>query len=831
MDVTSDLKGLSEEEALSLLAKFGPNEIPTDTKKSIFASIISVIREPMITLLIIAGVISFILAERIDGFLLISTVFIIIGISLFQERRTEEAVNALRSLAAPLALVIRSGVRDRIPANRVVPGDLIQLLEGDRIPADAQLIDSKFLLVDESLLTGESIPIAKNALDLVFTGTLVVRGHGLARVKSTGQSTELGKIGSSLSIIRDSKTQLQRNVFRLVKIIGIGALLTVFFVIAVYGTTRGNWLEGTLAGIAVAMALIPEELPVILTIFMTLGAWRMARVGVIVRRTATIESLGSVTVLCVDKTGTLTKNEMKIESLKMLNGESLRIGHETNPAFQELMYIGSLATPSIAFDPMDLAFKALAPREEIAKRKSVLEIPLSKERLIYTHVWQTGEKFIAAAKGAPEHIAKACGFSEEQIQHFHEIVSQSARDGFRVIAVAKSEDLNGEIHEDQLVKLQLTFLGIALLRDPIREGVPQAISQCRSAGIRTIMITGDHPATAVSVAKEIGIPSTNCLTGKEVSQASDKELVRLVQDTSVFARVTHEHKLRLISALKSDGEIVGMTGDGINDAPALRSADIGIAMGGRGTDVAREASAMVITDDNFVSIVSGIKRGRTIFENIKKAIIYVVAIHVPIFGMAIIPILNPLWPLVFLPALIAFHEIIIDPAASVVYEVEESDSEIMNQKPRKFSTSLISKSDLIMGILQGLSVFILIASLYFYSIWSGETDNRIRSLTFGGLLISNLFLIMINRSRTLTITSTLMKRRNTALPWIALLAISILLLLLNLSFFREAFDLEQLHILDYLLLFGLAYLSLCWTDIKKLLRANKDESKVIKLQD
>ncbi|MEY2841145.1 MAG: hypothetical protein RLY74_286 [Actinomycetota bacterium] len=812
-------RGLSEEEVGPLLAKFGPNEIPADAKKSILSSIGSVIREPMITLLIIAGVISFILAERIDGFLLISTVFIIIGISLFQERRTEKALSALRTLAAPLALVIRSGVRVRIPANRIVPGDLIQLLEGDRIPADAELIESKFLSIDESLLTGESVPVAKNALDLVFTGTLVVRGHGVARVKMTGKETELGKIGSSLSIIRESKTQLQLNVARLVKAIGIGALLTVSFVIAIYGTTRGNWLEGTLAGIAVAMALIPEELPVILTIFMTLGAWRMARVGVIVRRTATIESLGSVTVLCVDKTGTLTKNEMKIEELKTLNGEIFRIGHDKNPAFDDLMYIGSLATPSIAFDPMDLAFKALMPLDEIHIGKSVLEIPLSKERLIYTHLWQTDNKLIVAAKGAPEHVAKACGFTDDQLQHFHEMVSQSANDGFRVIAIAKSEII-GDYDENQISKLQLQFLGIALLRDPIREGVPEAISQCRSAGIRTIMITGDHPATAISVAKEIGITSSGWVTGEEVSRTSDADLKKLVGATSVFARVSHEHKLRLVDALKSNGEIVGMTGDGVNDAPALRTADIGIAMGGRGTDVAREASAMVITDDNFVSIVSGIKRGRTIFENIKKAIIYVIAIHVPIFGMAIIPILNPLWPLVFLPALIAFHEIIIDPAASVVYEVEESDAEIMNQKPRKSSTALISKSDLLLAMLQGLSVFALVVTIYFYALWNDATDDRIRSLTFGALLISNLFLIMINRSRIMTILATTLKQSNAALPWIALLAFSILLLLLNVSFFREAFELEQLSITDYLSLLLLSYLSLSWTDIRKLLISN-----------
>lgn len=824
-------KGLTEEEVVSRLAKFGPNEIPADAKKSILSSISSVVREPMITLLIFAGIISFILAERLDGFLLITTVFIIVGISLFQERRTEEAVNALRTLAAPLALVIRSGARVRIPANRVVPGDLVQLLEGDRIPADAELVESKFLLIDESLLTGESLPVAKNTADMVFTGTLVVRGHGLARVKTTGKETELGKIGSSLSTIVEPKTQLQKNVTRLVRAIGFAALITVSFVIAVYGTTRGNWLEGALAGIAVAMALIPEELPVIFTIFMSLGAWRMAKVGVIVRRTATIESLGSVTVLCVDKTGTLTKNEMKIEELKLLNGESMKMDQGTNSLFHDLMYIGSLATPSVAFDPMDAAFKSLIQFNEINSRKSVLEIPLSKERLLYTHVWNIGDKFIVATKGAPEHIAKICGLSDEQLKYFHEMVSQSARDGFRVIAIAKSEVLNGELGEEQITKLPLQFLGIALLRDPIREGVPEAISQCRSAGIRTIMITGDHPATAISVAKEIGIPSSSWVTGEEISRASDADLMKLVSVTSVFARVSHEHKLRLINALKLNGEIVGMTGDGVNDAPALRTADIGIAMGGRGTDVAREASAMIITDDNFVSIVSGIKRGRTIFENIKKAIIYVIAIHIPIFGMAIIPILNPLWPLVFLPALIAFHEIIIDPAASIVYEVEESDSEIMSQSPRKSSAALISKSDFRLGILQGISVFMLVATIYFYTLWNGATDDRIRSLTFGTLLISNLFLIMINRSRSMTIFTSILKRSNAALPWIALLALSILLLLLNVSFFREAFDLEQLSISDYLLLLMLSYLSLCWTDIRKILRNRPVRSAETKLSN
>jgi len=816
-----NMEGLSEREAALLLSKFGLNELPAEKKGSLFDSAVKVVREPMILLLILAGVISFVLAERVDGMLLISTVFIIIGISLFQERRTETALSALKSLSAPQALVIRSGKRIRIPTKEVVPGDLIQLLEGDRVPADAEIIDLKYLVLDESLLTGESVPVTKNLGDQVFTGTLVVRGHGIAIVRTTGKSTELGRIGSSLSGMKEQLTRLQLSISRIVKGVGIGALLTVTFVIAVYGVTRGNWLEGALAGIAVAMALIPEELPVILTIFMTLGAWRMTKVGVIVRRTATIEALGSVTVLCVDKTGTLTKNEMKIEELKLLNGDTWNASSAINPEFEELISIGSLATPTVAFDPMDLAFKTLETSNRLASYKSLSEIPLSKERLIYTHVWQKENRVIVAAKGAPEHIARICGLSETQLNSFHDLVATSASHGFRVIAVAKMELSESEFRSKKIDEIGLQFLGFSLLRDPIRDGVPDAINLCRAAGIRTIMITGDHPATAIAVANEIGIPSSSFMTGEILSQASDSDLREKVKSVSIFARVTHDHKLRLINALKTNGEIVGMTGDGINDAPALRAADIGIAMGGRGTDVAREASDMIITDDNFVSIVSGIKRGRTIFSNIKKAIIYVIAIHVPIFGMAIIPILNPLWPLVFLPALIAFHEIVIDPAASIVYEVEQSDPEIMNQKPRAATASLISRLDFLYSILQGLSVFALVAIIYFVSLGNGSSDNRVRSLTFGTLLISNVILIMINRSRDLTIYRTVFKIKNVAAPWIALLAISILLILINVRVFREAFDLELLAISDYLILAGLSYLSLCWTDLRKLLISAK----------
>ena len=808
-------EGLSEARANELLIEFGPNVLPSDTKSSPFRTLASILREPMLLLLVGAGGISFILAERLDGILLISTVFIIVGISIFQESKTERALAALRELSSPQALVIRSGIRRRIPSSQLVPGDLIQLLEGDRVPADADLLDSKNLQLDESLLTGESIPVSRAKGERVFTGTLTVQGHGLAIVRETGSKSELGRIGHSLSKIDMKETRLQESISRIVRAIGIAALLTVSIVIVVYGLTRGNWLEGSLAGIAVAMAIIPEELPVILTIFMALGAWRMARVKVIVRKSATIESLGSVTVLCVDKTGTLTRNEMEIEELLSLDNKKWRRGEIPSSDFQKIINVGLLATPITAIDPMDRAFKAIADEKQFDSYESVKEFPLTKERLIYAHVWRIEDSIIVAAKGAPEHIAHLCNLDEVQTNSFQKSLSDSAQRGYRVIGIAKAEvEQSGEDNLD-LDSLKFTFLGLALLHDPIREGVPEAIFECKSAGIRTVMITGDHPITAMAVATQIGLTSERCVTGVELSAMTDKELADTVKRDSIFARVSHEHKLRLIKAFQAEGHVVGMTGDGINDAPALRAADIGMAMGARGTDVAREASAMIITDDNFTSIVAGIRRGRTIYANIKKAMGYVIAIHIPIFGMAIVPILNPLWPLVFLPALVAFHEIIIDPACSIVYEVEEPDPMIMREPPRPNNAPLISLQEFSMAIAQGLSVFALIASTYFFCLRSGDSDNRIRSLTFSTLLICNIFLIMMNRSTSLTLWSSIRKRRNRVAPWIVLLAFIILIVLINVPLFREAFDLEILNVRDYFVMFVLSYISLCWVDLRK----------------
>lgn len=811
------IAGLTSLEAARLLNEFGPNSVETEASRSRLSVALTVLREPMLLLLLAAGLLSFLLADLTDAILLMFTVVIVLGISIYQQQRTNKALAALKELTAPLAHVIRDDLEMRISSREVVPGDLLILSEGDRVVADAELVTASSLEFDESLLTGESIPITKSSGEIAFTGSLAVRGHGQARVIATGNETELGKIGKSIESIPYTRTHLQQSIDSIVKAIGGLAILTVIAIVIIYGMTRGNWLEGGIAAIAAAMALIPEEFPVILTLFMALGAWRMARVRVIARQAPAIEALGSVTVLCVDKTGTLTRNEMTVSEVQ--------IDHHVITAAQaidskdgyRLLRIAALAAPKTPFDPMDKAFRALVDVEETMKGLiSVAEFPVIKERLAYIHIWQEGASLLVAAKGAPEHIARLCGIEGETVKELNQRVTSAGEKGLRVIAVATAIGEIGKV--EGIEGLDFQFLGLAFLKDPIREGVPESVRECVTAGIRTIMITGDHPTTARSIAQEIGLHSpNNVLTGSEISLLSDEELSEHVRRCQVFARVTPSDKLRLIRALQAHGEVVAMTGDGINDAPALRAADIGVAMGGRGTDVAREAAHLIITDDDFTSIVAGIRRGRAIYANIQKAMTYVIAIHVPIFGMALVPVLVADWPLILVPALIAFHEVIIDPASSIAFELESPDPKIMSQPPRKPRSGIFDPREIFLALLQGISIFLLVFLIFLANIASDVAEEKVRALTFTSLVISNVILILINRSRTLTLWETLVKRRNSAIPWLIAGAVALLLLLLNLPFLREAFNLQSLQWNEYLLLTALSYLSVSWLDLHKII--------------
>jgi len=833
--------GLSEEEARDRLKKEGYNEIPSTKNRSVVAIVVEVIREPMFLLLIACGMVYLILGDIREASMLLAFVIVVFGITFYQERKTERALEALRDLSSPRALVIRDGKQRRIPGKEVVRGDVVILNEGDRVPADAVLLSCVNLAVDESLLTGESVSVNKmeredsngevgehggENMSFVYSGTLVVKGQGIATVCSTGINTEIGKIGRTLQSVKPEKTILQKETGKLVRNIAIVGALLCILVVVLYCATRGSILNGFLAGITLAMAMLPEEFPMVLTVFLALGAWRISQKQVLTRRVAAVETLGSATVLCSDKTGTITINRMSVSKFYTRGQyhDVSNTNHDYLPeTFHKLVEYAVLGSQKDPFDPMEKALKQLAEytlsNTEHLHHNWVLvrEYPLSREILALSNVWKSpdGSDYVIAAKGAPEAIIDLCHLDEHEKNALSLHINAMANEGLRVIGVAQSsfteETLPGKQHD-----FSFNFLGLIGLIDPVREQVPEAIAECRDAGIRVVMITGDYPGTALNIARQIGlVPSDKVVTGNELDEVDDSELCEKIGNAAIFSRVVPEQKLRLVNALKKNGEIVAMTGDGVNDAPALKAAHIGIAMGGRGTDVAREASSLVLLDDDFSSIVEAVKMGRRIFDNLKKAMAYIFAIHVPIAGMSLLPLLFGL-PLVFLPVHIVFLELIIDPACSVVFESVPAEQDIMRRPPRNAKEPLFGKRLIGISLLQGLTVLGIILAVFCIALYRGQGEQDARALTFCTLIIANVCLIMTNVSWSRTIFSTL-RSSNRAL-WLVLTgALMFLGLVLFVPFLRDLFRFSKLHPVDLIICLAAGVLSIAWFELLKVL--------------
>jgi Ca2+-transporting ATPase len=835
------ISGLTEAEATDQLQKEGYNELPSTKRRSILAIVLEVVREPMFLLLVACGAIYLLLGDVREALMLLGFVFVVMGITIYQDRKTERALEALRDLTSPRALVIREGQQKRIPGREVVRSDILVLNEGDRVPADAVLLWCRNILVDESLLTGESVPVRKVAwggsapmsrpggddLPLVFSGTLIVKGQGIARVMAVGIQTEIGKIGKALQSVVPEETFIQRETRRLVRILAIVGLSLCALVIIVYGSTRSDWLGGLLAGITMAMAMLPEEFPVVLTIFLALGAWRISRKRVLTRRVPTVETLGSATVLCVDKTGTLTQNRMVVRKI-FAQDEVYDVSQQPDRPlpenFHEVLEFSILASERNPFDPMEKAIRQLGyytlnRTEHLHDDWTMIqEYPLSENLLALSHVHKTPDqdRYVVAAKGAPEAIADLCHMDAAQSEALSHNVQAMANDGLRIIGIAKAHfqkaPLPGEQHD-----FKFEFLGLVGLDDPLRPSVASAIQECYTAGMRVAMITGDYPGTAQNIARQIGLmPADQVITGPELDRMDDAELQNRVKTVNIFARVVPEQKLRLVNALKANGEIVAMTGDGVNDAPALKSAHIGIAMGGRGTDVAREASALVLLDDDFSSMVQAIKLGRRIFDNLQKAMTYIFAIHVPIAGMSLLPVLFQ-WPLVLFPVHIVFLELIIDPACSIVFEAEPEETNIMNRPPRNPQEPLFGRRTVVLSLLQGLSVLGILLVVFSSALFRGQGEADARALTFTTLIVANLALIFTNRSWSRSIRSTL-RSANSALRWVFGGALVFLGLVLYIPFLRTLFHFSFLHPIDLLICLGAGGVSILWFEWLKSLQ-------------
>ncbi len=835
----TDLNGLHADEAAQRLATEGPNALPGGQRRAWLTIALETAREPMFLLLLAAGTLYLVFGELQEGLILFGFVLVTLGLTLYQEGKTERAIAALRDLTSPRALVIRDGRPQRIAGREVVRGDLVMLAEGDRVPADGVLVATGNLQVDESLLTGEAVPVTKisaageppparpggDDLPFVYSGTLVVAGQGTARITATGARSEIGRIGTALGALDTERSPLQKQTARLVRTLALLALILSMLLVIVHGLVHGDWLAALLAGIALAMAMLPEEYPVVLTVFPALGAWRLSKEKVLTRRINAIETLGATSVLCVDKTGTLTENRMTVARL-YAGGDGIAVSYEAAvelpETFHALVEFSILASETDPFDPMEQAFHRLG-RHFLADTEHlhhdwmlVHEYGLTPQLRAMSHVWKAvdSDAFVVAAKGAPEAIVDLCHLDTPAQQTIAAAVEAMAAEGLRVLAVARARFTGADfpaIEHD----FDFEFVGLLGLADPLRAEIPEAVRQCRDAGIRVVMITGDYPATARTIARQAGLDTGEILSGDALTTMSDGQLQARLKTASVCARIAPEQKLRIVQALKANGEIAAMTGDGVNDAPALKAAHVGIAMGQRGTDVAREAAALVLLDDNFAAIVRAVRLGRRIFDNLRKSMSYILAVHVPIAGMALLPVLLG-FPAVLYPMHIAFLELIIDPACSLVFENEPPEADLMQRPPRDPNASLFGGWTLVQALMQGVGVLAVVMGAYALA-QERLAEPEARAFAFTTLVLANLALIFSNRSRTRTLLKSL--HSPNAILWIVTGAtLCFLALALYWPGVAGIFRFAPLSLAELAVAFGLALASVSWFQILKLLR-------------
>jgi len=786
-------QGLTRHEAAARLAAAGRNELPSQARRTLLRITLGVFREPMFLMIVAAGLLYLILGDAGEALLLLAFVAIVLGITIVEERKTERVLEALRDLSSPRVRVIRDGEPQIIAGGDVVVGDIMLLEEGDRIAADAVLISAYDLSVDESLLTGESAPVGKRALadevpdavkamrpggdglPRVYAGSMVVQGGGTARVLATGIASAIGQIGHALATVVEPESPLKRQTAALVRWFAVAAVVLSLAAAVLYMVTRGNLVQAVLAGLALAMSMLPEEFPVILTVFMAAGAWRISRRNVLTRRINVIETLGAATVLCVDKTGTLTENRMAVQCLATASG-ARRLGPgdaidaaSLSSAEQAMLATAVLASEEGPFDPMEVALhdlgKAALPDAPAAGLTFVHEYPLTAALLAMTHVWAASSPApaVIATKGAPEAVAQLCGLDAETVRAIEAQAVALAREGLRVLGVARAEFAGPPWPTDPRA-FGFAWQGLVAFADPLRANVPHAIAECRSAGIRVVMITGDYAETARAIGVQAGLSAAGIVTGPEMAAQDDAALRECARSTSIFARIAPEQKLAIVAALKANGEIVAMTGDGVNDAPALKAAHIGIAMGRRGTDVAREAASLVLLDDDFVSIVAAVRLGRRIYANLRRAMSYVLAVHVPIAGMALLPLLFG-WPLMFSPAHIVFLELIINPTCSIVFEAEHSERDSMRRPPRDSRAALFDAATIVTCLIQGGAVLIAVALLYAWLQHTGAPAEAARTMAFVALVAGNIGLIFAHRAADARLTS-IFGGENPALWWV-----------------------------------------------------------------
>lgn len=815
----SDIKGLSKAEVDEQRERFGSNLLIRE-KNTLLATIKSAATEPMFILLLLACLVYFIVKQYAEAITMLIALLFVAGIDVLQNFRSQKAVKAISKITASKTKVVRDSIPQEIPIEEVVQHDIIICEEGVVIAADATIISANDFSVNEAILTGESVSIEKFEGDTILQGTVVVRGYCYAQVKAVGAQTMLSGIGKLVASTGKEKTPLQLKVASFVKVMVIAGSIAFVFVWAYNWWESGSLIHGLLHGLTMAMSVLPEEIPVALSTFMALGAYRLLKKGIIARSPKTVETLGSATVICVDKTGTLTQNLMQVaHTFDFVKQEEVDFSQikKSNVILDYAMWSSEIKP----FDPMEKSihhfYTSTSPTDERGDYQMVKEFPLAGSPPVMTHVYQNKKKdFIVACKGALEGVLNLCKIDEPERKSILDKGSDYAKRGLRVLGVAKGNWSNTTLPDKQ-EDIPFEFLGLITFDDPADPKIAGVIQQFYEAGVDVKMITGDYKETAIAIAKQTGIKTENVITGNELTGLTKEELKKTVGHTSIFARINPEGKLNIINALKESGAIVAMTGDGVNDAPALKASHIGIAMGKRGTDVAKGAAGLVLANDNLGAMVEAIFLGRRINENLSKAIRYIISIHIPIILLVLLPILLFFLPaMLFSPIHVIFLELIMGPTCSVIYENEPSDKKEL-MKPTSTGKNLLSASQLWLTIVQGLVITLGCVLIGYYSHLQGLGEVKTRTFIFTTLILSNICLTLVNRSFTSTMFVTIL-RKNKLIPIIIGISLLLLTLMLQVPAFNRLFEIEALNVKELAYCLLVAIVSTCWIEIYKFFR-------------
>ena len=828
-NIPQDLVGLSEEELKISRDKFGYNQANSIKKATWFSMLLDILKEPMLLLLIAVAIIYVIVGNYSEAVFMSGAIIAVSGISFYQDSRSKKALEALEKLNEPLSTVIRNSKVIQIPTREIAVGDLCIVEEGKMINADGEILHSNDFSVNESSLTGESYSVFKSRETLdreVYSGTLVVSGLAVFKVGKIGSETKLGKIGESIQNIKEEQSPLHTQITRFVKwmaIIGVA----VFLLVWVYSFWKsGDIIQSLLAGLTLAMSILPEEIPVAFTTFMALGAWKLMQEGIIIKRSSVVETLGSTTVICTDKTGTITENSMHLKALYDYN--SNQVFDETHfaaPELSELIRFAMWSSEPVPFDPMEITihhvYQQTQTNDQRKDFRMIHEYPLGGKPPMMTHLFEnhSGERIIAA-KGAPEAILGVSNLTKEEIEMLHQKNQDFGKQGYRVLGVAKSPFKGDDFPEEQQ-DFPFEFLGFIVFYDPPKKGIQQVFQKIYDAGIKVKVITGDNANTTNAIAKQAGIVNrTPAVNGVEMVNLNQTELIELSRKSTLFTRMFPEAKLAMVNALKQDGEVVAMLGDGVNDAPALKAAHIGVAMGNKGTEIAKAAASLVITNDDLDKLITGIAAGRRIYTNIKKAIQYIISIHIPIILTVSLPLfLGWIYPHIFTPVHVIFLELIMGPTCSIVYENEPMEKNTMTQKPRNLTETFLNWKELSISIIQGLMITAGVLFSYRFSVLQHSNEETTRAMVFSTLIFANVFLSLVNRSFVYSIFDSF-RNKNLLFPVVIGTTLVLLFAILYIPSFAEFFQVSRLDSKELGISVLIAAVSVLWFEVYKWIKRN-----------